>query len=57
MTQEAQPDVTDAVYDLDQIRRAGQAAAEIVALPQLGISNVLYLVDGRYCLRLAGSSR
>lgn len=58
MTQETQPDITDAAHDLDQLRRAcrahGLAAEEIVALPQLGISNVLYLVDGRHCLRLPG---
>lgn len=58
MTPAARPTVTDAVYDTEQLRRAcrdhGLAADEIVPLPQVGISNVLYLVDGRYCLRLPG---
>lgn len=58
MTPPTPPTVADAAYDLAQLRRAcqahGLAAAEIEPLPQLGISNVLYLVDGKYCLRLPG---
>jgi aminoglycoside phosphotransferase (APT) family kinase protein len=58
MTQQARPSVSDAAYDLAQLRRAcqahGLAAAQLEPLPQLGISNVLYLVDGQYCLRLPG---
>jgi aminoglycoside phosphotransferase (APT) family kinase protein len=45
-------------YDTEQLRRAcrahGLAGDRVVPLPQVGISNVLYLVDGRYCLRLPG---
>jgi aminoglycoside phosphotransferase (APT) family kinase protein len=45
-------------YDTEQLRRAcrahGLAGTQVVPLPQAGISNVLYLVDGRYCLRLPG---